>query len=525
MQTRVHSTKKISTRKGEEQAFSKKEELRSLDGKDSTMKFHGAAPNLGQIPLPPPDSPSQVQGYNSLLPLPALPLQRKLAIGAVHDPLEHEADLVADRVMRMPDPASIAAAPGSAPKLQRKCSCGSASSGECESCKKEKEGMVQRSATSAPPAEYAPPIVHDVLRSPGQPLDTATRSFFEPRLGFGLSSTRVHTDALAAESARSVSARAYTVGHEIVFGKGEFLPNTVPGRRLLAHELAHVAQQKHGAERSVRRSHLADFKDKDDQHDPSKLTDAQIQATDEFKSLMDSNLVWQWKDHVTKDEALLACRLMLRHLREGQKIAWDTDARTFVNLSRGQLGALKKTEEEVGKLHWVPFNSGAAASDPSQLQSDFGKWLLAGGPEPDAATGSVNCWEMVMFSAFKGKFTSKARIQGIYDEAVKQIKAGTRSFVGDTIEVELRRGNEYVLDPADPKSPEPLPGDIVIFSKAKNHVAISRGTKDASGRHAIVSHWPPPDGDYKTKITTIEELLASPLMAPGTVVKFWSPKW
>jgi hypothetical protein len=65
----------------------------------------------------------------------------------------------------------------------------------------------------------------------------------EPRFGHDFSRVRVHTDARAAESARAVNARAYTVGHEIVFGSGEHISGNVPGRRLFAHELAHVVKQ------------------------------------------------------------------------------------------------------------------------------------------------------------------------------------------------------------------------------------------------------------------------------------------
>ena len=94
----------------------------------------------------------------------------------------------------------------------------------------------------------APPIVHDVLSSPGQPLDPATRSFMEPRFSHDFSGVRVHTDGRAAASAREVSANAYTVGPNIVFGAGQFAPGTHEGRRLIAHELTHVVQQI-GAER------------------------------------------------------------------------------------------------------------------------------------------------------------------------------------------------------------------------------------------------------------------------------------
>ncbi|MFN0140304.1 MAG: DUF4157 domain-containing protein [Pyrinomonadaceae bacterium] len=85
--------------------------------------------------------------------------------------------------------------------------------------------------------------IEQVLSSSGQTLDSETRDFFEPRLGFDLGGVRIHTGDAAAESARSVNARAYTLGRDIVFGSGEFAPHSASGRHLLAHELAHVAQQ------------------------------------------------------------------------------------------------------------------------------------------------------------------------------------------------------------------------------------------------------------------------------------------
>lgn len=125
--------------------------------------------------------------------------------------------------------------------LQRKCACGGSGSsgGEYEGCKKKK--LQRRAAGSGP--ETAPPIVHEVLRSPGQPLDAATRSFFEPRFGHDFSKVRVHTDRESAESARAVGALAYTVGRQIVFDAGQYRPEAASGRRLLAHELTHVVQQ------------------------------------------------------------------------------------------------------------------------------------------------------------------------------------------------------------------------------------------------------------------------------------------
>jgi hypothetical protein len=86
--------------------------------------------------------------------------------------------------------------------------------------------------------------VHEVLRSPGQSLDAATREFMEPRFGQDFSRVRVHTDAKAAESARAVNALAYTIGRDVVFENGMYAPHTDKGRGLLAHELTHVLQQR-----------------------------------------------------------------------------------------------------------------------------------------------------------------------------------------------------------------------------------------------------------------------------------------
>ena len=85
--------------------------------------------------------------------------------------------------------------------------------------------------------------VQSVLRAPGQPLDRATRTLMESRFGHDFGRVRVHADAQASDSARDIHARAYTVGEHIVFGAGQYAPTADDGRRLLAHELAHVVQQ------------------------------------------------------------------------------------------------------------------------------------------------------------------------------------------------------------------------------------------------------------------------------------------
>jgi hypothetical protein len=137
-------------------------------------------------------------------------------------------------------------APGrsSSPLLQRKCACGGSAgfSGKCEECGKTRRGVQRRAA--GPATGLAPPIVHDVLRSPGQPLDPATRAYTEQRFGHDFSKVRVHADSRAARSADAVDAFAYTVGRDVVFASGHYAPHTAEGRKLLVHELTHVAQQQ-----------------------------------------------------------------------------------------------------------------------------------------------------------------------------------------------------------------------------------------------------------------------------------------
>ena len=91
--------------------------------------------------------------------------------------------------------------------------------------------------------DTAPPAVHEVLNSPGQPLDAVSRAFFGPRFGRDFSHVRVHSDAKAAASARDVGAPAYTVGADLVFAGGEYNPSSEAGQKLLAHELTHHVQQ------------------------------------------------------------------------------------------------------------------------------------------------------------------------------------------------------------------------------------------------------------------------------------------
>lgn len=189
----------------------------------------------------------------------------KLEMSQPGDPYELEADSVADQVMRMAEPATAppeqdaeAESDEEVPEpldmelpmleegeeeesravetlaakrlVQRKCG------GKCQT-----EASTRSNAMPGSTASDASSVVNG--HSGGKPLDAAARSFFEPRFGHRFDHVRVHTDTRAAESARTMSALAYTVGRDIVFGAGQYAPDTATGRRLLAHELTHVVQQ------------------------------------------------------------------------------------------------------------------------------------------------------------------------------------------------------------------------------------------------------------------------------------------
>lgn len=142
-------------------------------------------------------------------------LQSKLTVNTPGDRFEQEADRVADQVMRSELPGAVSAAAPVGSYLP----------------------------ASAPADSAAPPSVYTTLSLPGQPLDTATRAFLEPRFGRDFSAVRIHTGTQAEQSAQDVHARAYTVGSNVVFGASQFAPATTEGLRLLAHELTHVVQQ------------------------------------------------------------------------------------------------------------------------------------------------------------------------------------------------------------------------------------------------------------------------------------------
>jgi len=200
-------------------------------------------------------------------------IQPKLRIGAANDKYEQEADRVADQVMGMPDGQGM----DSRTQISGLAS-GSSIQRRCTGCQQKPEEGNRLQAKASP--GHAPAITPSVasgiqsLKGSGQPLPASSRGYFEPRFGHDFSRVRIHVDNRAASMADSIGARAFTLGQNVVFGDGQYQPDSREGRRLIAHELAHTVQQDNGstgAPTAVRLSSVeSDRIQKDDDDDEER---------------------------------------------------------------------------------------------------------------------------------------------------------------------------------------------------------------------------------------------------------------
>jgi hypothetical protein len=162
-----------------------------------------------------------------------LPVQCKLTVGSANDPLEAEADAVADKVMDVPQNSFI----------QRKCS-------GCEEDEKAQRkplaSFIQKMDSSAGSTVVSESVGNQIesTRGNGNTLDRSTKSFMESRFGTDFSSVRIHTGAYASKLSAGLNAQAFTVGNDIYFNAGKYTPQSSGGKYLLAHELTHTLQQK-----------------------------------------------------------------------------------------------------------------------------------------------------------------------------------------------------------------------------------------------------------------------------------------
>jgi hypothetical protein len=168
-----------------------------------------------------------------------------LKVSQPHDAAELEADAIADKVMRMPDQGSIRPIPN--PNRAAPMQSAASPLTHRKSSSDENETIRPKPLSSNGSVHFqSPEHVRSAISSGGRPLDRQTRRFFEPKLGYDLSHVRIHTDATASQSAGAIDAKAFTLGKNIVFGNGEYKPESESGKHLLAHELAHVVQTEDG---------------------------------------------------------------------------------------------------------------------------------------------------------------------------------------------------------------------------------------------------------------------------------------
>jgi len=185
-----------------------------------------ANPAGGQVSRRSPER-SQVGNHIKQHQLRSEAIQAKLDVSYPNDKYEQEADRVAAAVMGMRDvPREGVPTAARPPVLQRKCT-------ECEEEELQRKAMPESGPVGS---DFSHP-------AGGHSLPASEREFFQSRFGRDFSDVRVHTGAQANKAARSISALAYTMGHDVVFGAGQYQPGTEPGRMLMAHELAHVVQQ------------------------------------------------------------------------------------------------------------------------------------------------------------------------------------------------------------------------------------------------------------------------------------------
>jgi hypothetical protein len=168
-------------------------------------------------------------------------LQAKLRIGQPNDIYEQEADRVAEQVMRMPDPSRtlecLTVSQPAAAAIQRKCI-------RCKNNEYDEKKLMRKETPVSLYHPDVPPVVYDVLRSPGQPLDPATRAFFEPRFGADFGNVRIHSDSRSEKAVQSIQAMAFTVGNDIFLNREQHYSRSPTRQFLLAHELSHVIQQR-----------------------------------------------------------------------------------------------------------------------------------------------------------------------------------------------------------------------------------------------------------------------------------------
>ena len=205
---------------------------------------------------------------------------------------------------------------------------------EEETKKKKDESPVQRKAAGHVQVGGVPDSVGETLRTTGQPLDARTRATMESRFGFDFSGVRIHADGQGARSAEAVNALAYTVGDDVVFAGGHYSPRTADGQRLLAHELAHVVQQRGGASAMRLSPASATLARKKDAQTPeTDPVDVALYGDDDAVRALTNHPDWEFKI-IRPDEAAT----LLIHLLDGATL--DDDEQAGLKILRKEIWQL-----------------------------------------------------------------------------------------------------------------------------------------------------------------------------------------
>jgi hypothetical protein len=252
----------------------------------------------------------------------------------------------------------------------------------CPECGKKPAGL-QRLAANHDARPHVPVLVYEVLGSSGQPLEGSVRAFMESRFGHNFSRVRVHADMKANESARAVDALAYTVGNNIVFGSGQYDPQTPAGRRLLAHELAHTLQQ--------------DRMPAADQLEVAPADDPLEQAADEIAARAITARLGS-PSEAGRPQTGTAKRVHRQTVPEPQPVGETMPkAPEAEPLAGGDAGAAPEVCDPNRALTWADFKGTASGTFSAETQFNFNVVKIGGKDQVQAQFSPSKSWVRAQF--------------------------------------------------------------------------------------------------------------------------------
>lgn len=415
-------------------------------------------------------------------------LQCRLAISQPGDRCEHDADVMADRIVRL-----LRAGPSPRADLDAA----------------RRNGMIASSEhghrpLASPLPGTMPQVVEAALQSPGQSLEASIRSSIEPFLGLDLSRLRIHHGPVAERSSHALNALAYTVGNHIVFGTGRYLPATADGARLLAHELSHVQQQALstiGVQRFVRRHYpwLGVVNCGSGTHPVMGADMRTPVAGVQTGDIVTVEGTWFGPG---EPGGIVGPMSYLEIETRG-----DVKVKGYVPhewIDDPAASEMKRMVDAGTTMKWTPSNARGT-------QTDFARWATK---YPSAAgklsapadlvmepPPTLNCWEAVFLAAYRGHVLSYEDIHHIYQARRGDIAQWETSLIS-----RLKRVGTVLGDLTAPN-----PGDLVFF-EGLDHVAMATG-EGVGLNSRIYSFWPPPDQPFteggtvdKVKVCTIGSL-------------------